>query len=61
MQVFDVIWHSDWPNLHDINGALIMLIPKLDEALTLKDYRSISLIHLIGKLISKVLANRLAP
>jgi hypothetical protein len=61
MQVFDALWHSNWRNLHDINDTLITLIPKSDDAASLRDYRPISLIHLIGKLLSKVLANRLAP
>jgi hypothetical protein len=59
MQVFDVFWHSDWRNVHNINDTLITLIPKSEEASCLKDYQSISLIHLIGKLVSKVLANHL--
>jgi hypothetical protein len=37
------------------------LLPKSLEAITVKVYRSISLIHLFGKLIFKVLAERLAP
>jgi hypothetical protein len=31
------------------------------EASRIKDYRPITLIHTVGKLISKVLVNRLAP
>jgi hypothetical protein len=61
MCVFDALWQSDWRNLHGINDTLITLIPKSDEAASLRDYRPISPIHLIGKLLSKVLANRLAP
>jgi hypothetical protein len=41
-------------------GTFTML-PKAKEATTLKDYRPISLIHIVGKLFSKVLASRLAP
>jgi hypothetical protein len=43
-----------------INEALLTLLPK-DNAETLKDYRPISLIHMMGKLLSKVLFNRMAP
>jgi hypothetical protein len=40
-----------------VNGST----PKSSEATSLKHYRSISLIHSVGKLISKLLENRLAP
>jgi hypothetical protein len=48
-------------NLHDVNEALMTLLPKSPDTAEIKDYRPISLIHCIWKLISKVLANRLAP
>jgi hypothetical protein len=38
----------------------MVLLPKSSQAVAIKDYRPIVLIHLIGKLISKVLSNRLA-
>jgi mannosylglycoprotein endo-beta-mannosidase len=47
--------------LHKMNGANIILIPKLDMAEQPKDYRPISLIHSFGKLITKSLALRLRP
>jgi hypothetical protein len=53
-------------NQHDqhfkqLNSAHVVLIPKKMEAWTLSDYRPISLSHSIAKLVSKLLANRLAP
>jgi hypothetical protein len=44
-----------------LNGALITLLPKREPAELPSDYRPISLIHSFTKLISKVLALRLAP
>jgi hypothetical protein len=44
-----------------MNSAYLTLIPKKVDAKTAGDYRPISLIHSFAKLISKVLANRLAP
>jgi hypothetical protein len=38
----------------------MILLPKSAEAKAIKDYRSISLIHMMDKLISKLLANCLA-
>jgi hypothetical protein len=61
MAVFDALWHLDTRNLHCVNDALMVLLPKTVEAAAMKDYRPISLIHVISKLISKVLSNRLAP
>jgi hypothetical protein len=39
----------------------MVLIPKKKDALCLGDYRPISLTHSIAKIISKLMANRLAP
>jgi hypothetical protein len=58
---FDALWCHDVHNIHNVNGALLTLLLKTTEAAAIKDYLPISLIHLIGKLLSKVLANRLAP
>lgn len=47
--------------LQDLNLADICLIPKKEEVRSLEDYKPISLIHSFAKIISKMLANRLAP
>jgi hypothetical protein len=61
MAAFDALWHMDLRNFHDLNGALLVLIPTTAEASSIRDYRPISFTHLLGKLFSKVLVNRLAP
>lgn len=45
--------------LEHINGAQIVLIPKVDVATAPMDFRPISLIHSFAKLLTKVLAVRL--
>jgi hypothetical protein len=60
MAAFDAFWCLNFRNLHCTNDALISLLPKSTKAASIKDYRPISLIHMVGKLISKVLANHLA-
>jgi hypothetical protein len=40
---------------------LLALLPKTSETPAIKDYHLISLIHVLGKLFSEVLANMLAP
>jgi hypothetical protein len=47
-------------NLHLINSASIILIPKKDGAETVVDFRPISLIHSFIKIITKTLALQLA-
>ncbi|WVZ62595.1 hypothetical protein U9M48_012329 [Paspalum notatum var. saurae] len=44
-----------------LNTAFITLLPKKKDALQVKDYQPISLIHIVAKLVTKVMANRLAP
>lgn len=44
-----------------LNSAYLTLIPKKADASTAADYRPISLIHSFAKLMTKILANRLAP
>jgi hypothetical protein len=61
MVAFDAFWRHDSHNMHDVNGALMVLLPKTSKVITLKHYKPISLIHSVGKIISKLLANRLAP
>ena len=48
-------------NLELLNSANIILIPKKDGAEHISNYRPISLIHSVAKLIAKILALRLAP
>jgi hypothetical protein len=48
-------------NLNWLNSASIALIPNKEGAEEVTDFRPISLIDAIMKLISKVMATRLAP
>lgn len=41
-----------------INVANIILLPKTQDASSLPDYRPISLINSVAKIITKILANR---
>ena len=45
-------------SLEGINMAYITVLPKKDTPLALGDYRPISLVHSMPKLVSKVLTNR---
>jgi len=44
-----------------LNAAYITQIPKKNDAVAAKDFCPISLVHSFGKLLTKILANRLAP
>jgi len=48
-------------NLHCLSSANIALVPKKYGAEEVSDFRPISLIDAISKLISKMIASRLAP
>jgi hypothetical protein len=61
MSALDVFWRHDTRDFHATSEALMILLLKRADAMAVQDYRSISLIHLVGKLISKLMANNLAP
>jgi hypothetical protein len=48
-------------NLHWLNTASIVLLPKKEGAEEITDFRPISLIHGFAKIAAKVLSRRLAP
>jgi hypothetical protein len=61
MAAFHCIYNQTAGPLTNLNGALLALLPKKEVAELLDDFRPISLIHSFAKLVSKVLALRLAP
>ena len=61
MQVIDTFSELSVNNFHIINSANIVLLPKKDGADSISDYRPISLIHIIPKIIAKAMARRLSP
>ena len=44
-----------------VNNTVIVLIPKVDQPLELRDFMPISLCNVIYKVVSKCLVNRLRP
>jgi hypothetical protein len=61
MAVVSAVWCRRFGNFWKLNTAFITMVPKKDGAEQVKDFRPISLVHSIAKLITKILANRLAP
>jgi hypothetical protein len=47
--------------MQPLNEANIVLLAKKEEAQTMSEYRPISLINILVKIITKILTNRLAP
>jgi hypothetical protein len=53
-------WHKDKLDLFRLNFAMITLIPKENEARSMRKFRPISLLNCSFKIFTKVLTNRLA-
>jgi hypothetical protein len=60
MAAMSAVWSRKFSNFEKLNNAFITLIPKTVRVEHVKDFRPISLIHSFAKLVTKVLANRLA-
>lgn len=59
--VFNSINNLRCANMSLLNSANIILIPKKEGAEEVKDFRPISLIHSVAKILAKLLALRLRP
>ncbi|KAK2640473.1 hypothetical protein Ddye_028268 [Dipteronia dyeriana] len=56
---FMKVFHNDGSVVNELNRTLIALIPKVGRMETMKDFRPVSLISSMYKILAKVLANRL--
>jgi hypothetical protein len=61
MHAVNAFYRVDRRQFHYLNGAYLTLLPKKPDSAAPSNYRPISLIHSFPKLISKLMANRLAP
>jgi hypothetical protein len=61
MRVIHLFGNLHVENLHWLNSANMVILPKKEGAEEVADFRPISLIHGIARIISKMLAIRLAP
>lgn len=61
MMAIGALHRGDGLKLHLLNSAFMVLTPKKEDAVHIGDYRPISLVHSFAKLVTKVMAARLAP
>lgn len=61
MRAMEAFFRGDMRGLPAINKAIITLVPKMDGAVDIKDFRPISLVHGAVKIFEKTLSARLAP
>lgn len=61
MNAINTFWSLDSRSFNLLNDAFMVLLRKKPVPVNIKDYRPISLMHGFGKLVAKLLAERLAP
>ena len=61
LAALSIIHQGNVQRLGQLNSSYIILIPKKMDASSAGDFRPISLIHSVAKLVTKLLANRLGP
>ena len=61
MEAVQAFYNHRTSKLNLLNEANIILLRKKQEASSMADYRPISLINSVVKIITKILASRLAP
>jgi hypothetical protein len=61
MSVFKAVRLGRAHGFAKLNRALITLLPKKQDAAYVHDYRPISLVHCVAKLLAKTMSCRLAP
>jgi hypothetical protein len=61
MRAVKYFFSMNHQDLHLLNQAFIVLIPKKSYPVRVSDYRPISLTHNFAKLVSKIMANILGP
>jgi hypothetical protein len=60
MVAVSAVWRRDFRNLRPLNSAYVTPLPKKEGAAHAADFRPICFIHSFAKLVTKILANRLA-
>ena len=60
MRVISLFSNLHAENFHRLNSANLVLVPKTEGAEAITDFRPISLIHAVAKIIAKMMASRLA-
>lgn len=60
IQAINCLFRLQAGPLQKLNSATVVLLPKKENSQSIKDFRPISLIHSFAKLITKILAMRLA-
>jgi Reverse transcriptase (RNA-dependent DNA polymerase) len=60
-QVLNLIMRNPISTLAPLNGSYIFMVPKSENAVKPSEYRPISVIHAIQRILSKILAERIQP